>query len=215
MKFITRLNKTIFFLAFFLTFVVTNTFNASATVVSAWSLDPVSAFRNASWSFGQKFTVGSDDINVTGIGAFDAGQDGFISTGGIPVGIFRESDGSLLASTNVVSSDTLDGGFRFADIATLLLDANTEYRVVAVNLDDLYNGLTLNWLVDSAITLGNYGYCNTTVLTSCDNFTGNNLIWMANFRFEIAAIIDVPEPAPILLMVFGLLFGWKIRSKKA
>ncbi len=54
-------------------------------------------YRNGSWSFGEIFTVGPQDIVVTSLGAFDAGGDGFITPGGNTARIFRESDGALFA----------------------------------------------------------------------------------------------------------------------
>jgi hypothetical protein len=178
----------------------------------AWTLDTVSNFRNSSWSFGDIFTVGGSAITVTALGAFDANLDGYITAGGIPVGIFRESDGALLASTTVVSTDPVTDHYRFHAITPLVLLAGTSYRVVAVNRDDLYNiatGTPDN--VDPSITWIRYGYCNTTALTMCDAFTGTERTWMGNF------IIDgsVPEPGVLSLIglaLAGLGFARKLRQ---
>jgi hypothetical protein len=113
--------------------------DATAAPVSAWALTDTDDFRNDSWSFGDIFTVGGANIEVTGLGAYDAGLDGYVTSDGIPVGIFRESDDALLFSTMVTSADSLIGHYRFASITPLTLLANTSYRVVAVNRDDLYN----------------------------------------------------------------------------
>ncbi len=186
-------------------FIAIGSQNAAAMPVPAWTFpDITNDFRNDTWSFGQRFTVGDDDITVTSLGAYDAGGDGFASNFGIPVGIFRESDGALLTNVNVLDSDTLLGNFRFADIPDLLLSANTEYRVVAQNFADLYNIAPNNWTVDPAITLGDYGYCQSSLLEVCDDYTGNNIIWMANFQFNTVRQ-DVPEPAPLALLGLGLL----------
>src|SRR5579872_1418415 len=106
---------------------------------TAFSLSSPSGFRNNNWSFGEIFTVGPQNITVTALGAYDAGGDGFVTDGGIPVGIFRESDNALLASTNVVSGDPLSDNFRYAAISPLVLLSGTSYRVVADNENDLYN----------------------------------------------------------------------------
>jgi hypothetical protein len=151
----------------------------------------------AAWSLLNPLT----DITVTSLGAFDANLDGFTSSGGIPVGIFRESDSALIASTSVTSGDPLIGNYRFGSIAPLTLLANTDYRVVAVNLDDFYNansGTPDN--VDPRITWNSYAYCLTTTLTSCDNLVGTERTWMANFD-----IAPVPIPAAVWLFGSGLL----------
>lgn len=186
-------------------FIAIGSQNAAAMPVPAWTFPNVTNdFRNDTWSFGQRFTVGDDDITVTSLGAYDANGDGFASNFGIPVGIFRESDGVLLTNINVQDSDTLLGNFRFADITDLLLSANTEYRVVAQNFADLYNIAPNNWITDPAITLGDYGYCQSLMLEVCDVYTGDNIIWMANFQFTVNGVM-LPEPAPLALLGLGLL----------
>jgi hypothetical protein len=177
---------------------------ASAAATPVFSVPSPIAYRNNSWSFGEIFTVGDKDISVTALGAFDAGLDGFVSTGGIPVGIFRESDGALLASAFVQSGDTLIDNFRYTDITPLTLLAGTSYRVVAVNLDDPYNS-SRDFDIDPAITRSGYGYCLTSVLTSCDVYTGADYLWMANFLFEFADTSSGPATvsAPGVLAPFG------------
>jgi hypothetical protein len=173
-----------------------------ASAAPVFSLSSPTDYRNDSWSFGQIFTVGSQNITVTALGAYDAGGNGFVSVGGIPVGIFRESDDALLASVNVGSGDPLAGNFRYASISPLLLLSGVSYRVVAVNLDDLYN-VGSGFTVDPAITSIGYGYCNTTSLTSCDGFTGSDIVWMANFD-ATGGGGQVPEPATFVLSAAGL-----------
>ena len=133
-----------------------------------------------------------------------------MTAGGIPVGIFRESDGALLASTILTNGDPLSANFRYQAISSLVLVANTSYRVVAVNRDDLYN-IAPSFTVDPAITRTGYGYCRTTSLTSCNNFRGSERVWMANFQFSGG----VPEPATWALMIGGFgLTGAALRRRR-
>lgn len=180
---------------------------AQAVPVSAWELSTVAGLRTSSWSFDDLFTVGSSNITVSSLGALDVGHDGFISSGGILVGLYRESDQALLASAAVQSSDPLIGNYRFSSISNVQLLANTAYRVVAVNADDLYNVMTgTPSVVDSRITWDGYAYCLGTSLTFCNNFTGTERTWLGNFQLDTSPTGGtVPEPSSLALMGLGLL----------
>jgi hypothetical protein len=182
----------------------------TAMAIPAWTISNPMFFRNNSYAFGDIFTVGSQDITVAALGALDGGLDGFVSPNGIPVGIFRESDDMLLAQTVVSSGSGLMGHYRFANISPLTLLANTQYRVVAVNLDDEYNFLPLLTTVDPSISRDGYGYCVSTFLQSCDVFdaTGPDVVnYMANFsteRVDGNGDGSAPEPTTLALMGLGL-----------
>lgn len=181
---------------------------AQAVPVSAWELNAVDGFRSDTWSFGDRFTVGSSNITVSSLGALDVGLDGFVTRNGIQVGLYRESDMALLASTSVLSSDALVGNYRFSGIDKVELLADTAYRVVAVNADDLYNIMTgTPNTVDSRISWDGYGYCQTSALTFCDNFSGTERTWLGNFQLDSAGSGGgtVPEPSSLALMGLGLL----------
>jgi hypothetical protein len=190
------------------------TSEAQAVPVSAWELSSVNGFRSDSWAFGDLFTVGANNITVTSLGALDVGLNGFQSNAGIAVGLFRESDQALLASTAVLSTDALTGNYRFSDIADIQLLANTAYRVVAVNADDLYNTQTgTPNLVDTRISWDGYGYCQATALTFCNNFVGTERTWMGNFQLDNVPTGTVPEPSSLALMALGLLALVAVRRK--
>ena len=188
------------------------TFLGQAQANTAFALSSPNEFRNNAWSFGDIFTVGAQDIYVTALGAYDDNGDGFVTPGGIPVGIFRESDNALLASVFVTSGDPLSASFRYVSISPLTLLAGESYRVVADNESDNYNFST-NLTVDPAITFNGYGYCQTTALTSCNAFTGSDIVWMANFQFN-AGTSPVPEPVSMLLTGSALLGLGLVRSRR-
>lgn len=189
---------------------------AQAVPVSAWELSSVSGLRTTSWSFGDLFTVGGSDITVSSLGALDVGLDGFQNSGGILVGLYRESDQALLASTSVLSTDTLTGNYRFSGIPNIQLQANTAYRVVAVNGADLYNVQTgTPNVVDPRISWDGYAYCAATALTLCANFTGTERTWLGNFQLDNVSAGTVPEPSSLALMALGLLAFVAVRRKGA
>jgi hypothetical protein len=195
--------------ALFVALAVFGAANAYALPFTAFSLSSDIGFRNASWAFGEIFTVGADDLSVTALGAYDNGGNGFVTPSGIPVGIFRESDDVLLASTNVTNADPLILQYRFATISPLTLLAGMQYRVVAVNEQDLYNVAISTFSVNPAITRNGFAYGQSTTLKSLGDVLGPppDILWMANFRFEeqVQSILQaVPEPASMMLLGLGL-----------
>jgi len=178
-----------------------------ANAGEAFTLTNTVDFRNASWAFGEIFTVGSSNITVTALGAYDAGGDGFVTTGGIPVGIFDESTSTLLASTNVLSTDPLVNDFRYHTITSLTLLSGHQYDVVAVNENDLYNISGTPPTVDPSITLNGYAYGQSTSLVQLSDFTGGTSpLWMSNF--EISGSTAVPEPSTIVSASMAVLVGY-------
>jgi hypothetical protein len=79
------------------------------------------------WSLGYQFTANTG-VTVTGLGAFDFGQDGFAQPQ--QVGLW-DSSGTLLASTFVSNSDPLQGLWRFHPISGVTLTSGANYYVAS------------------------------------------------------------------------------------
>ena len=80
---------------------------------------------------GYRFTVGANDVGVSGLGFFDSGRDGLHSDH--PVGIFQV-EGRRLVAKGVVpkgKAGRLEGDFRYIVIPKVVLQAKTTYVVLS------------------------------------------------------------------------------------
>ena len=116
------------------------------------------------------------DLTVNARGVLDVCQNGFVTTTGLPVGIYHEASGTLLASPLVTSGDPVSGNYRFHANAPITLLAGERYRVVGVNLNDLFNiAFNPNMVVDLRIAWNGYAYGNGTTLHTLNTFTGTEI----------------------------------------
>lgn len=169
------------------------TFSTSSS--SSTTAGPVTA--------GYLFTV-DNPIQITDLGAYDVGGDGFAN--GHDVGIF-DVNGSLLFSTTVASSDPLVDGFRYASITPVTLASGYYY----VGASD-FNGPGQDQFVfvtnpaTNLTVAPDIGYYEGAIST-----THAGLVWPGlyfnpdltplggSFRYTM-----VPEPAEPALLAMGL-----------
>lgn len=170
-------------------------------------------------SAGYVFTPQSDII-VSSLGFFDYLGDGLGESH--TVGIFN-STGELLTSA-VVSSGTgnsLDDGFRYADIFPLTLTVGETYTAAALfltNADVVGYADVEDALVNPAISLGSlparYILQTGSELqfpTETEMLGGTEMYYAPNFK-----LAPVPIPSSILLMGTGMagLVGLRLRRKR-
>ena len=184
----------------------------------AWDLNTVTGYQNGSWAFGERFTVSAgQDLTVNALGVLDVGQNGFVTTTGLPVGIYHEASGTLLTSTFVTSGDPLSGNYRFHAITPITLLAGESYRVVGVNLNDLYNvAFNPNMVVDPRITWNGYAYGNSTTLQMLSTFTGSEISWFANFNIvDASPALPAPEGGVTLISLGMALAGLSLLRRSS
>ena len=167
---------------------------------------------NRPFTLGYSFSL-SGPVTVNALGAWD---DGFGNSH--QVGIWNSS-GVLLASTTVLGTDTLLGGFRWDTIADLALGAG-QYTIGA-QVDEggaSYNfpagatGLTsipqFTWITDEQLS----GAGLNLPTTSTGGGYGANGILSANF--SVTSSVSVPEPLTLSLFGTGLAAAALRRRKK-
>lgn len=184
----------------------------NATPISAVDFTTFTTFSgDGPWTLGYKFSTNSD-INVSSLGAFDLNADGFVVSH--DVGLY-DSVGTLLASTTVTSSDTLNGLFRYSDINSVLLTAGESYFIgangyggsmdtYALTASDLTTASEVNYL-SSAFNAGSALQFPSSLGNSSGYYGGN-------FLFDS---VEVPEPLSIALMGLGFAGIAFSRRKKS
>ena len=146
---------------------------------------------NGNVTFGWQFTL-SSTVTVTGLGYFDAGNDGLFDSH--PVGIF-DGNGVLLVSATVPSgtSGTLQEGFRFTTAATTVLGPGF-YTIGGyangTSLDDFLFGTsgaaTISGLSLGAAVQGNFGPTSLTFPYIAVGSYANQGFFGPTFRVRLA-----------------------------
>ncbi|HET7084379.1 MAG TPA: DUF4082 domain-containing protein [Rhizomicrobium sp.] len=192
---------------------------ANAGPAWTWATAPTD-FTNGSWDFGINFTV-TTPVTVTGLGYYDAGGDGFLSSHEVAL---YNAGGTFLAGGTVVSANVLVSGFRFITVAPVLLAAGN-YQVLGVSHSDLYSYvfgstpgdfLTLDpritYLGDSYNFDNGSGAAFVGIGTGTVNNDVNNGIFGPNLRLSDAQ--KVPEPLTVSLFGAGLAGVAAMRRRK-
>lgn len=180
--------------------------NASANVIAIDLPDTLADQRSTAsyWVFGFDF-IANTDLLVTELGYFDSFKDGL--TESHEVGIFDEN-GVLLTSGVVTNANTLEGWFRWVEIAEIVLKAGSKYSVMGVAGSELYAADIANTdlVIDTNITYLNTVYNDSGALTS--GGSGFRSISFFGGNFKATAV-----PAPSTLVLF-LLSGLIIVRKR-
>lgn len=176
---------------------------ASGAISTAVEFATAQEFSNDSlWTLGFLFRADTN-INVVELGTYDSGLDGL--TGAHRIGLWSEGQTLLADVTIPAGGGILDGHFRYADIAAVMLTAGQQYRVGSYNVDqtsgDGYAAAATGFVTGSGVTFlddrwlpGSFGF------PTSENWPSP--AWFgANFKFETET---VPEPTSLALLGLGL-----------
>jgi hypothetical protein len=173
------------------------------------------SFANAG---GYRFRL-SIDVNVTSLGAFDLGGDGFQSVKN--VGIFRANDFSAVVTTSLAQGTSATyvagtvNGSRFNSVSAMLLANVDYYALVDNNVNDLYVYGTGAVVFSPDITWLGYTDGTTNSIFSQPIFRGG---FPGNLgpNFIYSPTTTVPEPGTIAFVIPGLLaLGLAARRRAA
>ena len=173
-----------------------------STYVNATAIDFSSVnnnFTNGSWSLGFEFSTNTDII-VTSLGFYDDFKNGL--TEAHDIGIY-DNTGTLLVSSTVDNTSSLDGWFRWVSISDTFLGAGSNYFIAAVTGSENYTWDPNGFIVDPNINFIADAYIQSTILTMPNNSNNVRGIFGANFDYKTVA--PVPEPATLLLFGFSIL----------
>lgn len=134
-------------------------------------------FTSGSFAFGRDFIANKDFI-IDALGYYDDGANGFLDIMH-PVGLYT-SNGSLLASVNVTTSNPLTASFRYQKITPIYIQKGLVYRIVGVSGRDNYSVQPPNFTADPAISDISDNYLYTTIL-SYNSLASTNYFWPPGF----------------------------------
>lgn len=172
-------------------------------------------YGNAAGSWGWEFST-TTDLSVTALGVYDSTGNGLPED--TTVGIWRESDQTLVGSAVVPTNGTLIGGFRYENVTPFNLSSSDVYRIALWNPNGNavigYNGQDVAWAPEvNYLNAGIYNY-DAGSFSYPDKVTIINLpkYFGPNFQYETAA---VPEPATFAIFAAGLSLMYVTRRRRS
>jgi hypothetical protein len=188
---------------------LTNTKQAYAQTTALTNIVGANAVAGGDFVLGWEFTTNST-VSVTHLGVFDAGSNGLLSSH--DVGLYRVSDGALLASTTIATTDTLDTGYRYKSIPTTILNSGQAYRVAAVFPElglDPWTSSSTSYSLDSNLNFVGPRAAFSSTLTNPTVGGSGNGYFSANLK------IAAPEPGTLALITMGGVgFASRLRRRK-
>jgi Domain of unknown function (DUF4082)/PEP-CTERM motif len=168
-------------------------------------------FNGTHMTLGWSFTA-TDDLIATMLGFWDASPTGPLGQNH-QVGLWT-SGGTLVASTTVLTTSPLTGGFRYEAIAPTLLLSGQSYVLGAEYYSpfaDLYRQSATSATFDPAISfLGDTRNDSAGGFSFPGTLTTNTGRFGPNIQFEAA----VPEPASVFLMGLGAVALIRRRARQ-
>lgn len=180
---------------------------------------------NGGVTVGYQFTTNTS-VNVTMLGAWDAGGDGFANQ--IVVGLWDNS-GTLLKSVTLGQGTglTLDGEFRYADAGASLSAGETyvigayrqsgdPYNISSKEGVDFFVNPIFN-VIESRVSFNGSG--SDGALKFPGVFVAQNEAFIGpNLKFE-QQVAAVPEPSSLALLGMGVIslcgYGWRRKRHQA
>lgn len=166
--------------------------------VPAFTFDsPTVDFNNNNWSLGFEFQVGAVPIEIVALGLYQ--QQNVPWQYNHHVGIFDLAQ-NLLVDAWVTSSSTLDGYFRYENVPSTILSANTTYRIAGTTGSDNCTWDPVNFQVNPAITFTKDVYVlSNTLAFPTESVSGLYGFFGPNFKLKLTN--EVPEPGALALLV--------------
>jgi hypothetical protein len=178
----------------------------AALIFNNYTLESILTTTNAGLTLGREFTVGSSAIQLTRLGVYDGLGDGLSSSH--QVGVWRTSDQSPVGTATVPAGTdaVLISDWRFVDVIPITLDANTTYRIAALESSPadgnpfggiISLGSGIASATNGSVYLNGFGY---------PSLGNSSLRVFANAEFSV-----VPEPGTAAL---GALAGLTLLRRR-
>ena len=207
-------------------------FDAAPSIGTTWAAmsrpAPVAGVQNFGGSLGIDFLVISSGAVLKSLGVFDSNGDGILSAGGLTAQLWQRNDNGTpndptddtgtLITQDVFSAaipGTLEGSYRFKDLASPLSLASGEYTIVAFGYDaNEMNGnvFTPDNVPYSDEGNGTISFVGRSRYGAAGAFPDNPDALPVQYMGPSFKFSAIPEPATVTLA--GLLAGLMLRRKR-